>query len=225
MRLISCDALGRLLRVKEELDHPTTLRRIHQLLFPRELTKLDAIVDLLFFTAEDSKLGEVAPDSDDEDAAPEQPAGKKLVPVSFHSGIVARVEEALGAKLVKLTRSTFEDPTKRTLVLCLASREHDRRAHPYYWFALHRYQLEALKQRGDARIALGCGSPENVLLIPVAAIEPWLSGMNRTEREGRDYWHIQVSHEPPDKWTLMRRSGQPQIDLARYVQRGFTAPR
>jgi hypothetical protein len=55
MRLITWDALVRLL----ELDDPTTSRRIHQLLFPRELTKLDAIVDLLFFTAEDSKLGEV----------------------------------------------------------------------------------------------------------------------------------------------------------------------
>src|SRR5262249_21281810 len=53
VRLISIEALLRLLDVKEELEDPTIVQRIHEILIPREFTKLDEIVGLLFSAAAD----------------------------------------------------------------------------------------------------------------------------------------------------------------------------
>ncbi len=53
VRLIGVNALLRLMNVKEELEDPAIVTRIHDVLIPREFTKLDQIVDLLFTTAAD----------------------------------------------------------------------------------------------------------------------------------------------------------------------------
>jgi hypothetical protein len=55
MRRISVDALMRLMTLKEEVEDPRIIRRIYDILIPREFTKLDAIVEILFSTAEDVK--------------------------------------------------------------------------------------------------------------------------------------------------------------------------
>ena len=73
VRLISIEALLRLLDVKEELEDPTIVKRIHEILIPREFTKLDEIIELLFSTASDLRP-EVASDqtsgSDDDSRDP-----------------------------------------------------------------------------------------------------------------------------------------------------------
>ena len=47
VRLISSEALLKLLAVKEDVDDPHVRRRIHAILIPREFTRLDEIVDVL----------------------------------------------------------------------------------------------------------------------------------------------------------------------------------
>lgn len=43
MRLISIDALLRLLSVKEDLENPKIVRQVQDILIPREFTKLDDV--------------------------------------------------------------------------------------------------------------------------------------------------------------------------------------
>jgi len=54
-----------------------------------------------------------------------------------------------------------------------------------------------------------------VLLIPIAKFTSWLAGMNMTTKETRAYWHVQIYVEN-GKWTLVRKKGQPKIDLSEY---------
>ena len=58
VRLMSVDALMRLVELKEEVEDPNIINRIHQLLIPREFTRLDEIADILFSTAEEIKQPE-----------------------------------------------------------------------------------------------------------------------------------------------------------------------
>lgn len=58
IRIISVDALLRLMRTKEEVEDPLIIQRIHSILIPREFTRLDAIADVLFSAAEDIKQDE-----------------------------------------------------------------------------------------------------------------------------------------------------------------------
>ena len=105
IRLISVDALLRLVSIKESIEDPIILRRIHDILVPREYTRLDDIVDILFSTAEDLRHEETPPD---EDVPTEDTARKpKFTPVAFHDTCMARVEKHLGIPLLKRSRAKF----------------------------------------------------------------------------------------------------------------------
>ncbi len=120
VRLISVDALLRLLRLKEATEDPRIHQQIRSILVPREFTKLDGIIDLVFATAEDVQGGaaeELEPEPDkvpDQAQAPSRaPVGrakrvpKKFTPVAFNDACAARIERYLGRTLVKRSRATF----------------------------------------------------------------------------------------------------------------------
>ena len=48
IRLISVDALFRLVKIKEELEDQNTIDRIRDILMPQEFTRIDGIIDLVF---------------------------------------------------------------------------------------------------------------------------------------------------------------------------------
>ena len=51
--------------------------------------------------------------------------------------------------------------------------------------------------------------------IPSETFFGWLDGMNMTLKENRPYWHVQI-YEEDGKATLVRKKGQPRIDLDPY---------
>jgi len=217
MRLISVDALLRLMQIKESVDDPDALRRVYELLIPREFTKLDEIVELVFSTAEDAKKTEELPDEPGPVAEPSpmQKEGSKFTPVAFNDLVAKRVSDHLGMPLLKRTRALFSSPDELTQVVCTASREYSEGAHRGYWFAFHPHQKDALEAASRGYAAFGCGSPSLVLLIPIKKFSTWLPGMNMTTKETRAYWHVQIFLEG-GKPTLVRKKGQPKIDLIEY---------
>lgn len=72
MRVISVDALLKIAEIKERVEEPTFLR-IHEVLIPKEFTRLDEIAELVLSTATDSAGDEAEPDDEEEadDEAPE----------------------------------------------------------------------------------------------------------------------------------------------------------
>ncbi|MCC7218121.1 MAG: hypothetical protein IT517_15190 [Burkholderiales bacterium] len=217
MRLISVDALVRLMLLKQSVDDPDALRRIYEILIPREFTKLDEIVELVFSTAEDAKQIEDVPETEDEHQHVEsvKATEPKFTPVAFNALIAERVARHLGTPLLKRTRALFSSPDESIRVVCAASRTYTGKSWQGYWFAIHPHQKEALEgaQRGYA--AFGCGSPANTFLIPLADFAGWLDGMNMTLKEDRPYWHVQIYEEDGNP-TLVRKKGTPRIDLTQY---------
>jgi hypothetical protein len=69
MRLISADALIKLVQLKENAEGPETGRKIRSLLVPREYTRLDEMVDVMFTTAKDVERVIEAVASEQEQAA------------------------------------------------------------------------------------------------------------------------------------------------------------
>ena len=55
-RLISVDAYSRLIAIKENLETPTVTAKIVELLKPREYTRIDPIIDLIFDTSRDVQV-------------------------------------------------------------------------------------------------------------------------------------------------------------------------
>lgn len=218
IRVISVDALLRLMFIKEEVEDPALLQRIHAILTPYEFTRLDQIADLLFSAAKEIKQEEsdalVVPD----DLA-EKADSPKFTPVAFHEDCIKRVQKKLGVSLVKRTRSGYSAPDNKLAVVCAVSKEHNPEKSPNYWFAFHPHQDEFLSQFTMTFVAFGCGSGKQVLLIPYATLKPWLEDSWTTTAEDRTYWHV-VIYRKAKKFELRLRKGKKAIDVTPYLLAG-----
>lgn len=217
IRLISADALLRLMKLKETLDDPTTISRICEILIPKEYTRLDEIVDLVFSAAEEAKQEEEIeePTATDE----KKPSKEEDKPVAFHEACIGRLATHENIALVRQSRSTFASPDGIARAVCTVSKAHDSRAGETYWFAFHPHQDEFLAAGGKAFVVLGCGTPERVLSIPYVKLKPLLSDFWTTERDnGQRYWHIRL-HRQGDKLWLERKKGKGKLDFSPFLLR------
>lgn len=173
IRIISVDALLRLMRTKEEVEDPLIVQRIHSILIPREFTRLDAIADVLFSAAEDIKQDE-SPVEAEEEPENTKTDDAKVPPVALHEACVLRIQRRLGASLVKRSRAGYSSPDKTVALHCSVSKEHYPDTHPNYWFAFHPHQQEFLQQHPRAYVAFGCGTSTRLILIPYTEFQPSL---------------------------------------------------
>ena len=151
--------------IKEEVEDPQIVQRIHSILVPREFTRLDEIADVLFSAAEDIKQETVEADEEEVIGA-NKLKEPKITPVAFHDACIARVKSALGGALIKRSRSKYFIPDRSILVNCAVSKEHNPETNPNYWFAFHPHQQESLHTSSKSYVVFGCGSSKRVLLIP-----------------------------------------------------------
>jgi hypothetical protein len=215
-RLISIDALLRLMTIKEEVDDPNTVAKIHEILIPREFTKLDEIVDVLFRTAEEAKEPGTELDSPESKPEGENQGQKKFTPVSFNLACVEKIAAHLNQTLVKRSRITFSSPDDTLTLVCAVSKTHGDLEWPAYWFAFHPHHKETLEKAKAGYVAYGCGSPDLIFLIPFSDFVAWLPGMNVTDSERGTYWHVQIYKET-EGYVLARKAGIPRVNLDKYM--------
>ena len=200
------------MQIRQEVEDPNTENRIRSLLVPREYTRVDEIIDLVFSTAEDL-LVDTAPEVGDGEANLSQTEVQKDKPVSFNSACAARISNRLSVDLTKQSRITFADADREITVTCAVSKEYYDPKRAGYWFAFHPHQLEKLQRSKVGYAAFGCGSPDHIALLPISFLELQLGGMNQTRTsEERSYWHVQI-YKDGNQWVLRRRKDQDWPDI------------
>lgn len=209
MRLISIDALLRLLKLKEEVEDPDILSRIHEILIPHEFTRLDPIIEIAFAAVEDVKQ---EPEAIGEDVTTHI-NGKKFTPAAFHNECIKRIEDKLNVTLIRKSRALFETPDKTIKILCTVSRLHKNVNK--YWFAFHPHQDIFLSGAETSYVSFGCGDASTLFMIPLAEFKPWLVNFNKTERIDRFYWHVQIK-KTAKNFVVTGRSGTKDIDISKY---------
>jgi hypothetical protein len=218
VRLISVDALFRLMRSKEAVDDPQVIERICSILVPREYTRLDDIIEIVFFATEEAKqeesIGEEEADANNIEAS--ERGKKPAPPVAFHDACIERFSSEFDITLVRRTRTSYTTPDRGMAVVCSVSKAHERQSHIFYWFAFHPYQKDFLESSNKSFLVLGCGSKDNVLSIPYPEFKPWLDDLWTTERDARMYWHIRIQKEKA-KFYLDRKRGIGRLDISRYL--------
>jgi hypothetical protein len=210
IRLISVDALVRLMFLKEEVDDPQIIQRISAVLIPREFTKLDEIIDLVFFTAVDVKEGEEL-ESNDVDSG----VGEKIKPAVFHEACVKRLEEKLNRSFVKRSRTAYSTSNQDVSFSCAVSKKYNKGGRDLYWFAFHLHQKQFLEQAKESYVSFGCGAETKLLMIPFKVFAGWLDSLHTTE-ENRIYWHIKIEEED-GKFVLLTKTGFSRIPLDKYL--------
>lgn len=211
IRLISVEALNKLMFLRESVEDQATVKRIHSILIPREFTKLDEIVDVLFSTAEEVR--EVT-QSDGES----EPMDAELTPIGigqFRQDCIQRLQERLNHPLVKRSYASYVSPDNATGVVCAVSKGYAfGPGQVNYWFAFHPRQKEFLEQYANGYVALGCGFQETLLLIPFGTFSGWLSRMSRAADRGHNGWRIHI-RAVTNQWLLILPN-QGTIDLSSY---------
>lgn len=218
IRILSVDALFRLVSIREEVEGPAIARKICDILIPREYTRVDGIIDLVFATTAEVREELVEEDIDVADDGTLQVVEVKKArfkPVSFHEECVDRISEKTGIIFIRRSRVTYNSPSKDIALICTVSREHHTSSGTGYWFAFHTHQRDSLDTYEKAYVAFGCGAAETVILIPFTDFREWLVGMNMTQNDEREYWHVQIIKDG-EKYILLQKANIERIDVTKY---------
>ncbi|NUN70427.1 MAG: hypothetical protein HUU02_12020 [Bacteroidetes bacterium] len=215
VRLISVNSLIRLLNVKEKVEDPDIEKLIRTILVPREYTRVDGIIELVFNTISDVAEDESQSETDDEI----EEKTKRFTPVNFTQLCVDRIVAQLATPLVRRSRAVFSNADNSIALLCAVSRTHDWNDTPGFWFAFHGHQRNTLAKSANSYVSFGCGSPDKLILIPFQTFVQWTEGMNQTNDDtGRHYCHVKIVQEGT-KYFIQRKKGFERIEITQFLMK------
>lgn len=216
IRLISAEALIKLVQLKENSDTTETGLKIRSLLTPLEYTRLDPLVDVMFTTVADVEAGasdEAALALPQEDA--EEGTGRKKGVWELTSSaelqdkraaIIAAISGREGKPLIRKSRALHWSSTQDVRIACAVSKRYAaRNAYPY-WYAYHPQWDDFLAGAERSFLALGCMDLNDAFVIPHTVIRPLLDGLNVTTRDTGPYWHLHIGD----------RAGEPVLLLPKH---------
>jgi hypothetical protein len=203
VRIISIEALTRLVLLKERTDQ-STVKKIHELFVPFEYTRLDRIIDIAFAVAEDttSLLEEEDPEQASEEDAREirkQIHTPRKILAELRERIAMRLGTREGIPLVNKGSVLYWNPDANLRAAISVSK---RYAHGGYWYAYHPRWHAFLKDGRKAFYVLGCLDRSEAYVIPFNWVNDLLPSLHITENESRMYWHILLEELPSGKLAL-----------------------
>lgn len=231
MRLISADALIKLVQLKEDSEAPETGRKIRSLLTPMEYTRLDQMIDVMFTTAKDvESAAEVETGQKDEPssvAVPEAKSGAKVKGVwkftdsvslqTKREAIVAALENREGTKLIKKSRALYWDPSHSLRAVFTISKRYPDPNASAYWHAYH-VPWDAFLGDGERSfLVLGCMDRDEAFAIPLPVMRSLLDALHTTERpDGTRYWHLYLDEAADDGIELRLPRRRSALALSQY---------
>lgn len=187
VRLISVDSLLRLMSLKKEIEDPNVINQIANILIPREYTRVDSIIDLVFYTTQDVKI-------DVEIPTEEEVNHTKTPGIEFRTECIEKLSKYLQKPFIQMAKTIYQS-VDGTTISCAISKSYDSSSGDKYWFAFHPSQLTRLNEAKIGFVSFGCGSADKILLIPMDVFRPWLEILLQTISETRQYWHVHISQK------------------------------
>jgi len=228
IRLISTDWLVKLVQLKENAEEIETSRKIRSLLIPKEYTRLDQLIDIMFTTAKDVE-GEVADAEDIQEGIASAPQAKpkgtwqftdSVVLEKKRDAILAALAERENTKFIQKSRALYWDPEHAVRIACTLSKHHIRKGlTPYrYWYAYHPQWDEFLAEGKRSYLVLGCVDLEIAFALPVNVVRSIVDALNTTEKEtGEKYWHLYLAGTKPQNIALLLPKRKTELMLSDYV--------
>lgn len=206
IRLISADALIKLVQLKENSEAPETGLKIRSLITPLEFTRLDGLVDVMFTTATDVETNIVQAALEKIEIVESDELGQTTSGWQFtdptilnkkRSDIIDTMSAKMGSKLIRNSRALFWDSTHTKRIACSISKRYMKGGYSY-WYAYHPKWNEFLAQAETGLFVLGCIDRNEAFAIPVDIIQRYLDQLNTTTTDKSTYWHIHLSQVGDD---------------------------
>lgn len=193
IRLISADALVKLVQIKEKADELETGRQIRGILVPVEYTRVDALVDVVFAAATDVDEGFSAPSTEYAETLADESLGQGG---RTHINLVReRIVSALSAKLqnpfIKKSRALYWTSDHVNRLACTISKKYESGYD--YWYAFHPPWRQFLADGGNSYFVLGCSDLNRAFALPLSFFENVIDNLNISETERGMYWHVHLT--------------------------------
>jgi hypothetical protein len=213
VRVISAEALMKLLKVKENSNEAETGAKVRSLFAPVEYTRLDRMVDVVFTAATDVEVTpEVGATSYQKDAPGDgDPGGPTGQPTEIGSGGKTQYQftdsailqtkrlsiiDSLGARdgvhLIQKSRAQYWNSARDVRAVCSISKRYEGKNQYPYWYAYHPQWDDFLAEAERGYFVLGCMDLDRSFAIPLQAIRSILPALNQSSRDSGKYWHVHL---------------------------------
>jgi hypothetical protein len=227
IRLISAEALIKLVQLKENSDEPETGRKIRSVLTPVEYTRLDRLVDVMFTAATDIEptIAPTTPESLSPIVSTTATKSGTSSTWEFTDGtllqqkreqVIIACSKRIGAALIKKTRALYWSSNHEQRIACTISKRYIKRSSYPYWYAYHPQWDDFLQEGQAGYLVLGCMDLEVAFAIPQTAIVNLLGELNTTETVRGMYWHLHVVEGPGGNYELLVPRRPQNFDLKAY---------
>ena len=132
----------------------------------------------------------------------------------FNDECVNRISKYLGTSLIKQGACKYANAIHTTAVVCVVSKEYVRTDVFRYWYAFRPSQKDFLEGVKESFVAFGCGSAEQLVLVPSEVFKDFLPGMGATKAEGSMYWHVEIFKKGTR--LLLTKSTSEGVDITQY---------
>lgn len=226
VRLVSVDALLKLLFVNEQLEDQLLNEKIQTILRPFEYTRVDNIVDLVFETQQETDLkAQTLSELEDHGTSVKTSPKMEFTPTAQldakRNVLVTGFFEDRELVPVQETKTNYGDAANILHVTCAMSKRYQREYQPY-WYGLQPAWLEFMKEGQEGYFILGCMDRDEAYALPVELVVEHLDALNMTTRGDRSYWHIVLSLDGQDLMWNLTKIGK-KIDLSPYAFSVITA--
>jgi hypothetical protein len=224
IRLISADALVKLVRLKETTDEEETVEKIRGLLKPFEYTRLDNIIDVMFTAAKDveasTELERGLERQDDVEGLDHRGATQEHTDPEILNALRKRIVQTFGKRaavdLIAKSRALYQDSGRTIRVCCSISKRYPRGT---YWYAYHPHWDKFLDEGTDGFFVLGCVDRSVAYALPKAFIRAVMNNLYTTQMKdtGKMYWHIHLEEGPGDEMYFLAGKAGEKLPISTYA--------
>jgi hypothetical protein len=200
MRIVSVDALIKLMDVNLSTSSAAVTEKIHTILRPMEYTRIDEIVDVVFTTIEDKESSvreDLEAEIEDVDQAPPTAyptpdRTPKEILAQRKQGAVDLVSKMQGVSLIRKRHSMYASPDDDLRVVVAVSKRYERDGG--YWYAFHdNPQRSYLRDASTGFLVLSMVDQNFVHAIPITVLDQHWDDLGETVRpNGAVYKHLSV---------------------------------
>jgi len=211
VRLVSVDALSKLMSVREDLSDQTFFGKVRRILFPFEYTRVDNIIDLVFETQREVEDKLVEADDGAEPDEVERSGTWVFTPSdeldAKRNALLKAFYQSHGGDFRRITRAQYINDGSGARVACSISKRYAREHQPY-WYAFHPRWLDFLSEGSASYFILGCMDRNRGYAIPLVTLAENLDKLNRIEKNDSHYWHIALGEDDSGLFVNMSKTGE-----------------
>lgn len=217
IRLVSLAALFKMVSLKNSTDNPSSARLLRGILVPREYTKLDSLLDIVSFVAQDVSEEEVEevpkPESESREGAYVSKLDREKLRAQAKDFILNKLKQ----DSKDISRTLLETQDGRVAIYYAPSQAYKESNHVKYWFGLHDHQVEFLAKHPEAYVACLCAGA-GMLFMPWSEFSKYIDNMLDSSKDKRHWRHIflRLSKDGKLKLGLRADAPKPQVDITEW---------